>query len=118
MYPAAGKAYLPCGWHGIYLNVKPAILVQGMFTSVDSFALLAVPFFIIAGEVMGRGGISGSSLLKICGETPGGTLLYLLSVENTFGGNPGSCMADNSYRSILIPMVKEEVFGGRAVQCC
>lgn len=37
----------------LYLNVKLTILIQGMFSNVDSFALLAVPFFIIAGEMMG-----------------------------------------------------------------
>ncbi|OIJ11552.1 C4-dicarboxylate ABC transporter permease [Anaerobacillus arseniciselenatis] len=33
-------------------------LVMGLITAVDSFPLLAVPFFILAGEIMGRGGIS------------------------------------------------------------
>ncbi|NJP36070.1 TRAP transporter large permease subunit [Alkalicoccus luteus] len=33
-------------------------LVQAMVTSIDSFPLMAVPFFIIAGEIMGRGGIT------------------------------------------------------------
>lgn len=33
-------------------------LVQGMITSIDSFPLLAVPFFILAGEIMGKGGIT------------------------------------------------------------
>jgi C4-dicarboxylate transporter, DctM subunit len=33
-------------------------LAQGLITSVDSFPLLAVPFFILAGEIMGKGGLS------------------------------------------------------------
>ncbi|WP_444685279.1 TRAP transporter large permease [Alkalicoccus luteus] len=33
-------------------------LAQAMVTSIDSFPLMAVPFFIIAGEIMGRGGIT------------------------------------------------------------
>lgn len=39
-------------------DVSPVYLVQGLVTSTDSFPLMAVPFYILAGEVMGRGGIS------------------------------------------------------------
>lgn len=96
----------------IYLNVKPAILVQGMFTSVDSFALLAVPFFIIAGEVMGRGGISKRLIAFskiLVGDLRGG-LAYVNCLASTFfGGISGSAVADiSSLGSILIPMMKEE----------
>lgn len=38
--------------------VPPAALHQVMFSSIDKFALLAVPFFIFAGDLMGRGGVS------------------------------------------------------------
>ncbi|MFD1387202.1 TRAP transporter large permease [Oceanobacillus sp. FSL W7-1293] len=38
--------------------VSPEYLVQGLVTSADSFPLMAIPFYILAGEVMGRGGIS------------------------------------------------------------
>lgn len=41
-------------------------LAQGMTTSLDSFPLLAVPFFILAGELMGKGGIS-KRLLRVAG---------------------------------------------------
>lgn len=39
-------------------NVSILFLAQGLVTSTDSFPLMAVPFFILAGEIMGRGGIS------------------------------------------------------------
>ncbi len=38
--------------------VPPTALHQVMFSSIDKFALLAVPFFIFAGDLMGRGGVS------------------------------------------------------------
>jgi C4-dicarboxylate transporter DctM subunit len=38
--------------------VSPVYLVQGLVTSADSFPLMAIPFYILAGEVMGQGGIS------------------------------------------------------------
>lgn len=39
-------------------NISLTFLSQGLVTSTDSFALMAVPFFILAGEIMGKGGIS------------------------------------------------------------
>lgn len=39
-------------------QVELSYLAQSLTTSVDSFPLMAVPFFILAGELMGRGGIS------------------------------------------------------------
>ncbi|WP_096199030.1 TRAP transporter large permease [Bacillus sp. FJAT-45350] len=43
----------------IYSGSLPLqFLAQGLVTSVDSFPLMAVPFFILAGEIMGKGGVS------------------------------------------------------------
>ncbi|SFL33273.1 C4-dicarboxylate transporter, DctM subunit [Gracilibacillus orientalis] len=39
-------------------SVSPQYLVQGLVTSADSFPLMAIPFYILAGEVMAQGGIS------------------------------------------------------------
>ncbi|OLO27884.1 C4-dicarboxylate ABC transporter permease [Alkalihalophilus pseudofirmus] len=39
-------------------NISITFLTQGLVTSTDNFALMAIPFFILAGEIMGRGGIS------------------------------------------------------------
>ncbi|OLO26386.1 C4-dicarboxylate ABC transporter permease [Alkalihalophilus pseudofirmus] len=39
-------------------SIPLEFLAQGLVTSVDSFPLMAVPFFILAGEIMGKGGIS------------------------------------------------------------
>ncbi|WP_209125198.1 TRAP transporter large permease [Alkalihalobacillus sp. BA299] len=39
-------------------GITPMYLAQGLITSTDSFPLMAVPFFILAGEIMGQGGIS------------------------------------------------------------
>ena len=41
-----------------FVNVPPTMMPQTIFGSIDSFTLLAVPFFIFAGELMGRGGIA------------------------------------------------------------
>jgi C4-dicarboxylate transporter, DctM subunit len=39
-------------------NISIAFLAQGLVTSTDNFALMAIPFFVLAGEIMGKGGIS------------------------------------------------------------
>ena len=38
--------------------VQPTYLAQGLVTGADSFSLMAVPFFVLAGELMATGGIS------------------------------------------------------------
>lgn len=96
----------------LFLDIRLTILVQGMFSSVDSFALLAVPFFIIAGEMMGRGGISrrlvGFSRVLV-GKLRGGLACVNCITSTIFGGISGSAVADiSSLGSILIPMMKEE----------
>ena len=39
-------------------KVSGSYVPQGLVTSIDSFPLMAVPFFILAGDLMGRGGLS------------------------------------------------------------
>ncbi|MCM3571020.1 TRAP transporter large permease [Neobacillus mesonae] len=39
-------------------SISATFLAQGLVTSTDNFALMAIPFFILAGEIMGKGGIS------------------------------------------------------------
>lgn len=41
-----------------YMNVSLSVVHQTLFGSIDAFALLAVPFFIYAGELMGRGSVA------------------------------------------------------------
>ena len=96
----------------LFLNVKLTIPIQGMFKGVDSFARLALPFFIIAGEMMGRGGISkrlvGFSRVLV-GNLRGGLACVNCITSTIFGGISGSAGADiSSLGSILIPMMEEE----------
>ena len=39
-------------------KVSSSYIAQGLVTSIDSFPLMAVPFFILAGDLMGHGGLS------------------------------------------------------------
>lgn len=62
----------------LYLNIPMMTMVQQMAKSVNSFSLLAIPFFILMGEIMGAGGIS-DRLLKfanvLVGRFRGGSSL-------------------------------------------
>ena len=42
----------------LYIDIPLMTMVQQMAKSINSFSLMAVPFFILAGEIMGGGGIS------------------------------------------------------------
>ena len=45
-------------------KVSSSYIAQGLVTSIDSFPLMAVPFFVLAGDLMGHGGLS-KRLLKV-----------------------------------------------------
>jgi len=83
-------------------------MVQG----VRSFSLLAIPFFIIAGEMMGQGGISRRLVLfanVLVGRVRGGLAQVNCLDSMFFGGISGSAVADvSSIGSIIIPMMKEK----------
>ncbi len=76
----------------------PAIttVAQRMAAGLDTFALLAIPFFIIAGELMNRGGIANRliELAKaITGRLPGGLLHVNIVAAMLFGAIAGSAVA-------------------------
>ncbi|RYD04767.1 hypothetical protein N752_12645 [Desulforamulus aquiferis] len=69
------------------------MLAQGMITSVDSFPLMAVPFFILAGDLMGKGGISKRLLAVadvLVGRFPGGLAMVTVATCMFFGAISGS----------------------------
>lgn len=87
-------------------------LLQQMVKGVDSFSLLSIPFFIIAGEIMGSGGIS-DRLIRfanlLVGWMPGGLAMVNCLASMLFGGISGSAVADvSSLGTMLIPMMKKQ----------
>ena len=71
-------------------------IAQRMGTGLDSFSLLAIPFFVLAGEVMNRGGIANRliELAKaITGRLPGGLLYVNVIAAMLFGAIAGSAAA-------------------------
>ena len=96
----------------IYLGIPLMAVVQQMVQGVRSFSLLAIPFFIIAGEIMGQGGISHRILLfanVLVGRVRGGLAQVNCLDSMFFGGISGSAVADvSSLGTIIIPMMKEK----------
>ena len=96
----------------MYLKIPLMVILQQMVQGVNSFSLLAIPFFIIAGEIMGEGGIS-RRLIEfsnlIVGRVRGGLAQVNVLASMFFGGISGSAVADvSSIGTILIPMMKKQ----------
>lgn len=85
---------------------------QQMVKGISSFSLMAVPFFITMGCLMGSGGISEKliALANACvGWMRGGMAMVNIVASYFFGGISGSAAADTaSLGSILIPMMVEQ----------
>jgi tripartite ATP-independent transporter DctM subunit len=88
------------------------ILAQGVIRGVDNYPLLAVPFFMVAGEIMNKGGIS-VRIVKFADTLVGhikGGLGYVTVISGMiFAGVSGSAIADTAaLGSVLIPVMREK----------
>ncbi|WP_141336522.1 TRAP transporter large permease [Paenibacillus sp. tmac-D7] len=85
------------------------IIAQNLFDGANSFPLMAVPFFILAGELMNAGGISNriiNSALSFVGHIRGGLGYVAIIGSVIFAGLSGSALADTAaLGAILIPMM-------------
>ncbi len=81
----------------VFFSDVPATAVhQVMFSSIDKYALLAVPFFIFAGDLMGKGGVSERLLrwvTSMIGGVRGSLPLTALGTTTVFGAISGSTAA-------------------------
>ncbi len=102
---AAALAYFTFGDVG----TPPDLILQKFITSTASFPLLAIPFFIMAGEIMNFSGIS-SSLMKMAdvltGHLRGGLAQVNVLLSTLMGGISGSANADAAMQSkIIVPQM-------------
>lgn len=92
-------------------DLAPALFPQKMMAMLDSFSLLALPYFILAGELMSRGGLSKKLVFfaeTIVGHLRGGLGHASVVSSMIFAGVSGSSTADTSaIGSVLIPSMKE-----------
>ncbi|MCX8127743.1 MAG: TRAP transporter large permease [Synergistetes bacterium] len=93
------------------MGVPLQVVTQRMFTGIDSFPLMAVPFFILAGELMNRGGTTLRIIRfanSLVGHIKGGLAHTNVVANMFFAGISGSAIADASaIGSILIPAMEK-----------
>jgi C4-dicarboxylate transporter DctM subunit len=97
----------------LYAPAKDIIVVpQIIFAANDSFALLAIPFFVLAGNLMGHSGISRrlvSCFESLVGFLPGGLAVVVVVSCMFFGAISGSAPATvAAIGTILIPYMAEK----------
>ena len=92
----------------------PAVttVAQRMATGINSFALLAIPFFILSGQIMGRGGIARRLIdfaKVMVGMLPGGLAYVNIMACMFFGAISGSAVAATSaIGGFMIPIMNKE----------
>lgn len=76
---------------GIYLEVPLAMLAQGIVRGINSFSLMAIPFFILSGEIMSLGSI-GIRLIRFSnaciGQVKGGSRSSIYWPRCSSGASP------------------------------
>ncbi len=87
-------------------------IAQRMATGIDSFALLAIPFFILAGQLMNSGGIARRLIdfaRVLVGKLPGGLAFVNIMAAMLFGAISGSAAAAASaIGGFMTPVMKKE----------
>jgi tripartite ATP-independent transporter DctM subunit len=99
----------------VYDSLPLMVAVQRIASGISVFSLLAIPFFIYAGELMLFGGIA-ERLVRfanaLVGHVRGGLGLVNVLASMLFGGISGSAVADTSaLGAILIPLMKKKGYG-------
>ena len=96
----------------LYSSVPLIIIAQQLLKGVDSFTLLAIPFFVIAGCLMQGGGISKRIVdfaKKLVGWMPGGLAVVDIIASMIFAAMTGAGAATTAaVGGIMIPSMEEE----------
>lgn len=94
----------------LYLGIPPVIVFQQMNAGISVFALMAIPFFIYAGDLMVRGGIAARLVAlaaSLVGHMRGGLGQVNIAASTLFGGISGSAVADASaIGGLMIPQMR------------
>ena len=97
--------------YGMPFSAATTTVSQRIATGLDSFALLAIPFFILSGQVMSEGGIAHrliSFAKTLVGFLPGGLALINIVSAMMMGAIAGSAMASASAMGTLLGPEKEQ----------
>ncbi len=94
-----------------------ALLYRNVYNGMDSFPLMAVPFFMLAGELMNKGGITERLVefaQSMMGHLRGGLAHVNILSSMLFAGLSGSAVADTSaLGSMLIPAMEKQGYTRR-----
>ncbi|SHJ06496.1 TRAP transporter, DctM subunit [Aureimonas altamirensis DSM 21988] len=98
-----------------YLGLPPLVVFQRLNSGMSVFSMLAIPFFIYAGDLMVRGGIAGRIVAfaaALVGHLRGGLGQVNILTSTLFGGISGSAVAEAAaVGGIMIPQMKARGYG-------
>ncbi|WP_299932472.1 TRAP transporter large permease [uncultured Pelagimonas sp.] len=98
-----------------YIGLPPVVVFQRLNSGISIFALLAIPFFIFAGELMVRGDIARRLVAlagAAVGHMRGGLGQVNITASVLFGGISGSAAADASaIGGLMIPQMEKRGYG-------
>jgi tripartite ATP-independent transporter DctM subunit len=93
----------------LYMGLPPIVIFQQLNSGMNVFAMMAIPFFIFAGDLMVRGGIAARLIrfaAGIVGHLRGGLGQVNIVASTLFGGISGSAVADASaVGGLMIPQM-------------
>lgn len=100
-------------------NLDAQILAQRLVNGADSYPLMAIPFFLIAGELMNAGGLSRRIVnvaLALVGHIPGGLGYVVIGTGLVLASVSGSAIADTATLAVmLVPLMRQAGYNmGRA----
>lgn len=99
----------------LYLDLPPVVVFQRLNSGVSVYALMAIPFFIYAGDLMVRGDIARRLVAlasALVGHMRGGLGQVNIAASVMFGGVSGSAAADASaVGGLMVPQMKERGYG-------
>ncbi len=99
----------------LYMGLPPLVVFQRLNSGMSVFTLLAVPFFIYAGDLMVRGGIASRIVAfagSVVGHLRGGLGQVNIAASTLFGGISGSAVAEAAaVGGLMIPQMKARGYG-------
>ncbi len=99
----------------LYLGLPPLVVFQRVNSGMSVFTLLAIPFFIYAGDLMVRGGIASRIVAfagSLVGHMRGGLGQVNIAASTLFGGISGSAVAEAAaVGGLMIPQMRARGYG-------
>ena len=99
----------------LYMGLPPLVVFQRLNSGMSVFSLLAIPFFIYAGDLMVRGGIAQKIVAfaaSLIGHVRGGLGQVNILTATLFGGISGSAVAEAAaVGGLMIPQMKARGYG-------